>query len=150
MGDAGELAWLVEERAIRTVLLRYCRGIDRMDHELVRSCYHDDAIDDHGTFRGTADEYVEWAFRLLAKYESTMHVVANMLIEPADGDTDLAFAETYGIAFHHSADPDPRRNLVIGFRYVDRFERRGGPQEAEWRIAGRVCTTEWVEAPDPE
>src|SRR4051794_32952980 len=116
MGDAGELAWLVDERAIRTVLLRYCRGIDRMDRELVRSCYHDDAVDDHGTFRGTADEFVEWCFRLLGRYESTMHLVANMLIEPAHGDTDTASAETYGIAFHRSAPPAPRRNLVIGFR----------------------------------
>jgi hypothetical protein len=146
MDEARELAWLVDERAIRVVLLRYCRGVDRMDRALVRSCYHDDAIDDHGTFRGTADEYVEWAFRLLSRYRTTMHFVGNMLIEPDEADGDRAFAETYGIAMHRSDDPDPRRNLRIGFRYIDRFERRAG----EWRIAQRVCTTEWVDIDDPD
>ena len=146
MDDTRELAWLVDERAIRVVLLRYCRGVDRMDRDLVRSCYHDDAVDDHGTFRGTADEYVEWAFRLLGRYRTTMHFLGNMLIEPDETDGDRAFAETYGIAIHRSDDPDPRRNLRIGFRYIDRFERRAG----EWRIAQRVCTTEWVDVDDPE
>jgi len=35
---------LVDERDIRNVLTRYCRGIDRIDMELVRSCYHPDAV----------------------------------------------------------------------------------------------------------
>jgi hypothetical protein len=146
MVDDSVLEHLATERAIRTVLLRYCRGIDRMDRELVRACYHDDAIDEHGSFRGSADEYVEWAFRLLGRYRSTMHFLGNMLIEPHDSDRDRAAAESYGIAFHRSDDPDPRRNLIIGFRYIDRFERRAG----DWRIAKRVCTTEWVQTDSPE
>ena len=53
-------------------------------------------------------------------------------------------AETYGVSHHQSADPDPRRNLTVGFRYLDRFERRdGGP----WLIAQRIATSEWVTAP---
>src|SRR5436190_257230 len=151
MVDPNELEGLVSERAIRQVLLRYCRGIDRMDQELVRSCYHHDAVDDHGSFRGSPDEYVAWAWRLLGRYDTTMHFLGNMLVEFDGDDVHTARAETYGIAFHRSADPDPRRNLIIGFRYVDRFERRpvdagGDPQ---WRIARRVCTTEWVQVDGP-
>ena len=152
MADDRELAQLASERAIRQVLLRYCRGIDRMDRDLVRACYHDDATDEHGSFRGNPDEYMAWAWRLLARYRSTMHFLGNMLIEVADADGDTAFAESYGIAFHRSDDPDPRLNLITGFRYIDRFERRpvaagGAP---EWRIAKRVCTTEWVEVDSPD
>ena len=152
MADALELERLVSERAIRQVLLRYCRGVDRMDRDLVRSCYHDDAVDDHGSFRGTVEEYIAWAWRLLARYRMTSHFVGNMLVEFDDDDADIARAETYGIARHRSDDPDPRLNLVIGFRYIDRFERRavGGGGALEWRIASRVCTTEWVETDSPD
>ena len=47
--DDGELARDLAENAIRRTLYRYCRGIDRRGFELVRACYHSDALDDHGT-----------------------------------------------------------------------------------------------------
>ena len=52
------LAALLDKQEIEEVVLRYCRGIDRRDFELVRSCYHPDARDRHGSFDGTVDEYV--------------------------------------------------------------------------------------------
>jgi hypothetical protein len=128
---------LIAKREIEDVILRYCRGIDRMDRDLVRSCYHADATDEHGSFSGGVDAYVEWAFALIAKYRSSMHFIGNVLIELHGG---AAVAESYGIAYHRSTDPAPQRNLVTGFRFVDRFESRdGGP----WRIAKRVAITEW-------
>jgi len=136
----GALRELLDERAIRAVVLRYCRGVDRMDRELVRSCYHDDATDSHGSFVGTVDEFLEWSWRLLGRYTTTMHFVGNLLVELHPTDADVARAETYGIAFHRTAGGEPKGNLVIGFRYIGRFERRDG----EWRIAQRVATSEWV------
>jgi hypothetical protein len=141
--EPGELRRLLDVEAVRDVVLRYCRGIDRMDLELVRSCYHPDATDDHGTFVGAVDEYLVWVERLLRRYDTTFHLIANHLV---DVDGDVARSEAYGIARHQAADPDPRRNLTIGFRFLDRFERRQG----QWRIARRVATTEWVEATPPE
>jgi len=133
---------LLTEAAVRHVLLQYCRGIDRMDQALVRSCYHDDAVDTHGSFEGGVDEFLDWVWKLLGKYDGTMHFLGNMLVEVDPTDSRVALAETYGIAHHWSINPDPKRNLVTGFRYVDRFELRG--QEEGWRIARRVATTEWV------
>lgn len=46
------------KQEITELLYRYCRGIDRLDWDLVRSCYHDDAFDDHSIFRGSPDEFV--------------------------------------------------------------------------------------------
>ena len=43
---------LVDRQAIHDVILRYCRGVDRMDRELLLAAYHSDAIDDHGLFVG--------------------------------------------------------------------------------------------------
>jgi hypothetical protein len=92
-----EVQQLVDRQAIADVVLRYCRGIDRLDLELVRSCYHADATDDHGTFSGTRDEYVDWVAGVLARFTGTMHVVANQLVE-VDGDD--ARSETYGVSKH--------------------------------------------------
>lgn len=138
--DAGSIA---DRQAIHDVILTYCRGIDRLDPELVASCFHEDAVDTHGSFEGTVEEFIAWSFKLLGRYEATMHLVANHL---ATIDGVAAVTETYGVAHHRSSDPDPRRNLTVGFRYIDRFERRG---DGPWRIARRIATTEWVTAPAP-
>jgi hypothetical protein len=139
----GQLRALLDERAIRDVLMRYCRGIDRMDEALVRCCYHPGARDSHGSFDGTVDEFVTWVWRVLARYSSTMHLLGNVLVEPTGPDT--ARVETYGVAFHRTDGGDAVGNLTTGFRYVDDFARRpvdGG--RPEWRIANRVAVTEWA------
>ena len=142
-GTAAEpLARLVAESEIRAVLLRYARGIDRLDLDLVRSCYHPDATDSHGSFTGTVDEYCTWVERVLRRYDSTMHLLGNPLVELAG--PDRAAVETYGLSFHRTAGGPPERNLVTGFRFVDRFDRR----EGEWRIARRVAVTEWSRIDD--
>ena len=142
--DLEDLDDLLAERAIRQVLARYCRGIDRYDLALVRSCYHDDAVDEHGSFTGGPDEYVAWVGRLLRRYAMTMHVLAGSSIERTG---DVALVETYGLSFHRSgpeAAGDAKLNLMTGFRFVDRFERR----EGAWRIAHRVAVTEWSRVDD--
>ena len=136
---------LLDDRAIRDVLLRYCRGVDRIDLELVRSCYHPDAVDDHGAFKGGVDEFVAWIGRLLPRYDVTTHSLTNTLVEWHPTDPDTARVEAYGTAEHQTAGGPPELNLTIAFRYLDRFERRDGG----WRIADRLCTTEWVRVNDP-
>jgi hypothetical protein len=141
------LADVVAEHEIRQVLARYCRGIDRYDLELVRSCYHDDAVDEHGSFSGGPDEYVAWVGRLLARYAMTMHFLSGSSIERAG---DVALVETYGISFHRSSPEeaaDAKLNLMTGFRFVDRFERRPS-SDGRWRIAHRIAVTEWSRVDD--
>lgn len=144
------LGMLVQERAIERTIHRYCRGIDRLLPEVVRSCFHDDAIDDHGGAPRERDAFIDWVFALLATYGSTMHLVGNLLVDVGEaGSGEVALAETYGVAFHRSPEDEPfepRRNLITGFRYVDRFERRDG----RWAIAHRVATTEWSRVDDLE
>lgn len=137
---------LVQERAIERTIHRYCRGIDRMLPEVVRSCFHDDAVDDHGGATRSRDEFVDWVFGLLSSYGSTMHLVGNLMV---DVRGDVALAETYGVAFHRGRDGEPfepHRNLITGFRYVDRFTERDG----RWAIQHRVATTEWSRVDDLE
>lgn len=131
---------LEDKQEIAEIVLRYCRGVDRLDYDLIRSCYHDGAVDHHTGFDGDADAYVEWLRGVLPRLGGTMHMVANQLIE-VDGDT--ARSESYGLA-HHWGEPftDTSRNFTSAFRYVDRVERRNGV----WRIAERWAVREWTRA----
>jgi SnoaL-like domain len=127
-----------DELAIHRVVLRYCRGIDRMDRELVRSCYHPEATDSHGSFNGGVEEFLDWVWRILGRYTATMHYIANQLVDGAADDR--ARCESYGVAIHRTDGGEARGNLTTGFRFVDDFSRRDG----DWRIIRRVATTEWV------
>ncbi len=132
------LSRVADQQEISEVIYRYCRGIDRCDYDLVRSCYHPDAIDDHGDFRGGIDDFIAYVKNGLPRFESTMHFIGNLLVD-VHGDT--ARAESYLIAHHRLRESrsKPQRDFVVGLRYVDDFERRHG----EWRIAGRVCVFDW-------
>jgi hypothetical protein len=125
-------------REIHDVVLRYCRGVDRLDLELVRGCYHPDGVDHHTGFDGPVDEYLPWVSEALRRFAGTMHIIGNHYVEL---DGDRARSETYGTAVHwgEPAD-DPRRNFTSGFRYVDRMERRAG----RWAIAERWAVREWT------
>lgn len=114
------------------VMQRYGRGIDRLDFELARSCYWDDCIEDHGSFVGWPDEFVEWAHSCCIPCVSTQHAVLNHY---CDLQGDDAYCETYYIYTGKSEEPP---HLMSTGRYDDHFQKRGG----EWRIANRVCIIE--------
>jgi hypothetical protein len=134
---------LLDEAEIRDVHLRYCRGIDRMDFDLVRSCYHPDGIDRHGAFEGDVESFIVWAAKLLPTFESTMHFTGNQYVQVRG---DQASAEHYARAFHRTR-PDgdkPATDYVVSIRYIDKLEKRNG----EWRILDRTLAFE-TERTDP-
>jgi len=139
MDDSSAIAALLAENEIRRVCLRYCRGIDRRRFDIVRDCYHADAVDEHGDVVGTVEEFIAHARKTLATFESTMHFVGNILVEV---DGEQARSEMYAMAMHRVAPRGnrPRRDHIVGLRYVDDFARRDG----RWRIANRVCVFEWT------
>lgn len=128
---------LLDESQIRAVVVRYARAIDRIDFDLLRSCYHPDAIDDHGIFNGTIDEFVAFLSPRLHRHLSSTHFLGNheVVIEG-----DVAFAETVCIASQRDVGTDggPEEEMSGIVRYCDRFERRDG----EWRIAHRIVIHE--------
>ena len=143
VNEASIVRELHDEMSIRAVLLRYCRGIDRCDAELLRSCYHEDAFDDHGPFKGGRDDLVEYSIaQLRGRTEShgqvTSHLIGNVLIER---DGDVARVESYFKASHVEDRADHFRVFEFNGRYVDRFERRNG----EWRIGRREVIHDWSE-----
>jgi hypothetical protein len=130
---------LLDRQAIVDCLYRYCRGVDRLDRELLLSAYHPDAIDDHGLVVLGREAFADWAFALQRDSRiSHRHCITNMSIE-IDGDT--AHGETYFTVFSETI---VKPNVVSAGRYIDRFERRDG----RWAIAARVCMTDSVYAVD--
>ena len=136
--NLARVARAVDQQEVRDVIYRYCRGIDRCDYNLVRSCYHPDATDDHGDFRGGVEDFIAYVQKGLPRFERTMHFIGNVLVEV---DGDRARSESYIVAYHHlrASSTKPERDFVVGLRYVDDVERR----HHEWRIAARVCVFEW-------
>ncbi len=125
------LRMLLDKQEIHEVLMRYCRGIDRCDEELLRGVYHPDATDDHGMFTGKAADFIPWALKALGRDESTSHCIANELIEVQG---DVAYCESYFLAVHRRREKDgTKADLRFEGRYADRFERRQGG----WKIAHR-------------
>jgi len=122
---------------IHDVLYRYCHACDRRDWAMMKSVYHPGAIDNHNTFDGPADEFVDYlAVRFDQAFGLTQHHITNINIE-FHGDT--AYVESYFIAFHRHKD-DPNHDSQTGGRYVDRFETRDG----KWLIAFRQVAVDWT------
>ena len=135
-----EIADLVAREEIRDVVKRLARGTDRLDEELMASCYHPDGFDDHNSFRGSGAEFARWVVQVLPHFAATHHFIADPHFRSLAGD--VADLDTYCIA-HHVSRPDEAgrsTDMVLALRYDDRFERRGG----EWRIARRVCVFDWT------
>lgn len=128
---------LMDREAIRDCLLRYARGVDRFDRELIVSAFHADAIDEHGKFVGTREEFADWALDQHAKaHLSTQHCLLNHRCE-LDGDS--AHAETYFMFV--SMNRQGKALNMNGGRYIDRLEKRDGV----WAIVARKLVRDWAD-----
>jgi hypothetical protein len=133
-----ELAELIAKQEIHEVLMRFLRSMDRQEWEAVRSCFHPGAVHDHGTWRGSIDEFIEREKATYGQFSSNTHLGGNELIE-IDGDT--ARCELYSVCWHRlkGTPQRPEEDSVNGMRYLDKFECRGG----EWRIVDRLVVLDW-------
>jgi hypothetical protein len=133
---------LSDRAEIQQTLLLYYRGIDRLDYDLILSCFFDDAVVDYGMFfRGSPGGFVDWLDTPegLLGFNRTMHFAGNMVIEV---EGDVAKTETYCISFHQALPEHVWAGAFVPnwLRYLDRFERR----EGQWRIAERRVLMEWA------
>ena len=133
------LETLLAKSEIEDCLKRYARGVDRRDWEGVRACFHPDAIDHHGEFCGTCDEFIAWVSARHAEIPFAMHYLLNCLIEFISNRS--AAVETYFWAIQRrerrsETGQAAGTDYEVFGRYVDRFEKRDGV----WRVADRKVT----------
>jgi hypothetical protein len=130
---------IVAEREIKRQLVRYSRGIDRLDEALLAATYHDPSHDDHGYYKGPGGAtYSRFMTpRIRAIYKFTLHPLPYVVI---DFEGTAARVESAATPFHVKVEADGSRWLYgIGIRYIDRFELRDGL----WRIATRITVHDW-------
>ena len=131
---------LLDIEGCRAATIRYCRGADRLDAELISSAFHPDGNDGpHNCTGAEAGELVVKALTntainsensLFFGARSTQHFVTTQTIE-VYGDT--AAGESYFTTLHFGTRDGVRLRLQTYGRWIDRFEKRNG----EWRISDR-------------
>jgi hypothetical protein len=136
MHNEGQIALSYVE--IEQVLARYSRGIDRMDRDLILSVYWEDAYVSLAVCEGDPVVFADWIAKNMDHYRASSHMLGQSSIQL---NGDRAGVETYFAAFHHAPRDDGDAMRLVGGRYVDRFERRGG----EWRIHRREVLIDWVQ-----
>lgn len=124
-----EVRYLRDRLQIADCIAAYCRGLDRLDADVLRSTYHVDAIDRHGPFLGDRETFVPWAIDLEAAFPATHHSVTTHLCEI---NGDVANAESYCVFF--VVLPDGKTLGAGAARYIDELERRDG----QWALSKRV------------
>ena len=98
------------------------------------SCYHPDGFDDHNSFRGSGTEFAKWVCEVLPHFEAT-HALRR---RPPTSASTATSPRSTPTAWPTTSAAD--NDMVLGLRYVDRFERRDGA----WLIAKRVCAFDWT------
>jgi hypothetical protein len=127
--DETKLQYLLDRLEIQDVVNRYARGLDRHDDDILRSVFHEDAVDNHGPWVGPREAFVAWANGPChAHTNAHMHQITTHNCEI---DGDVAHTESYCQWVHRLKDEETV--TVGGGRYVDRLEKRDG----EWRIVVR-------------
>jgi hypothetical protein len=132
---------LLARQEIMALSATYMRGLDRLQPDLVRGVFHDDATCDYGFFAGSPDAFVQMAMNALAGHKTNHHMLGQISI---DFEGQLAFGEVYFQAYHRLESDGRELDLFVAGRYVDRYEQRGGI----WKIAHRSEVNDWARTVD--
>lgn len=129
---------LSSKEAIREVVYRVDRGIDRVDVDLLRTAFHSD-----GKVQWLSPEPVtvaDWlgnVSKIKQMTRQAQHMIGNVLID-LKGDT--ANVESYEITRHLTLFGEEWKDLIYSARYLDKFSRRDG----EWKIDFRFKIMDWM------
>lgn len=122
---------------IRGCIYAYARALDRLDRELLEAQFWPDARVDYGAFyQGLVAGFIDTALRFQGAMRDTQHLIGNITI---DVSGNCAQAESYVHANHILMEGGKLVQLMVGARYLDRFERRDGV----WKLCYRTEVMDW-------
>lgn len=128
-----QLDVVLSKQALLELCMAYARAVDRADQQLLASLFHEDAVVVSGLVNGTGRKFAEEIVaHVTGNLQRCFHSVANFWFEVSG---DRAVGESYVIATFTAGGKDS----MVGGRYVDSFERRGGA----WKFASRTFVTDW-------
>jgi SnoaL-like domain len=127
---------MTDREAITDQIYRYCRAMDRMDHALGYSIWHDDGLADYGAdvFQGTGRDFVDHVCLQHRHLLHHSHQMSNIIIAL---DGDKAGSESYVTATLRMKRGDAVVQMTVWSRYVDTWSRRDGRWALDQRIAIR-------------
>ena len=127
---------LVDKAGIRDVMMRYARGIDRRDMDLIASSFAPDAYVNYaGREDQGRDNIISRLRTSTSRYRST-HFMGDQEIQ-INGDT--ADVETYAIDYLFYTVEGTHYQSMGGLRYVDKMVRQNG----QWQVQHRVMHIDW-------
>lgn len=136
------LGELCDKQEIEEVILRFARGSDRRDGDLLASLFHPDGIFDHPQLPGSPEPAGTpgWGKRAVATLNGlgkrSMHFVPQTLI---DLDGDVAYAESYGWTCVVKRRGDEEYAMARAVRLFHKLERR---EDRRWKIVYRTVRVE--------
>ena len=130
---------LCDRDVIHDVVMRYAKGVDSRDMEMVRSCFSPDCDATRwGPGPGDREAMIEYISGV-GHFHTTMHMMGNQFVEV---DGDRAAVDSYAMLTHHRELGDGRVHKldVNGSRYVEHLERRDGA----WVVVQRGGEPSWA------
>lgn len=125
-----------DRAAITDQIYRYCRAMDRMDHDLGYSIWHPDGTADYGpaVFQGKGRDFIDHVNKQHAHLLHHSHQMSNIVIEV---DGDRAGSESYVTANLRMQRGDALKQMTVWSRYIDSWSKRAGRWALDHRIAVR-------------
>lgn len=123
--------------AVRQAIYTYCRGVDRLDADLIVAAFWPDASITLGSiYTGPPAGFVDVALGFMGMFAATRHDVGNIVMNAADG----AIGFEANVRTWHWIETAGRELVVLG-RYIGRATTRDG----RWRIAEHGELMDWGE-----
>ena len=137
---------VIDKQAIEDLLHAYCNAADRRDYDKMRELYHEDAWDDHTPFfNGLAQEFIDQLPAIGAPMEILHHNITTTNISLNRDQPELAEGEVYVLAFHQIKTDTGLIDLMVGGRYLDKYEKRNDT----WKFSYRTIVTDWANIQEP-
>ncbi|MEO7247226.1 MAG: nuclear transport factor 2 family protein [Novosphingobium sp.] len=131
--SADLLTQLADRQAITDQIYRYCRAMDRIDHELGYSIWHADGTADYGqNYQGSGRGFIDQVCAQHAGLQQHSHQVSNIIIAL---DGDKAGSEAYVTATLRIEREGKTMQISVISRYLDRWSKRDGRWALDHRIA---------------
>jgi len=130
---------LADRQVITELLYRYCRSVDRLDHQLGHSIWHAGGQADYGDFyKGDGPGVIDLICAQHLHTAGHSHQLANIIIEV---DGDRAGSESYVTANLRVEQGETVRQMTVWSRYIDQWEKRDG----RWGLVHRLTIRDFDE-----
>jgi ketosteroid isomerase-like protein len=133
------LTQVADRQAITDQIYRYCRAMDRIDHQLGYSIWHEDGTADYGhNYQGNGRGFIDHVCAQHAGLQQHSHQMSNIVIEL---DGDKAGSESYVTATLRMVRDGKTMQMSVISRYIDTWSKR----EGRWALDHRHAVMEMDE-----